>query len=171
MIITKALQTDLDEIYLLTKSCANYLIEQEVFQWNNYYPSKEVLEKDIFLQQLWKVVVNTKIAGIIVLTKVEDKEYKNVRWLTNNKFNLYVHRLAVLPKFQKKGYARHLMNFAENYAIKNNFKSVRLDTFSKNKRNLKFYEARNYVKLEEIFFPKQSEHPFFCYELVLNNEN
>lgn len=171
MIITKALQTDLDEIHLLTKSCANYLIEQKIYQWNSFYPSKKVLENDINLEQLWKLVVNNTITGIIVLTNIEDEEYKNVHWLTNNKFNLYVHRLAVHPNFQKKGYARHLMNFAENFAKNNNFQSVRLDTFSQNKRNLKFYEARNYVQLETIFFQKQSEHPFYCYELVLNGKN
>ena len=52
-------------------------------------------------------------------------------------------------------------------ARENDFDSVRLDTFSQNKRNQKFYEARGYKKLENIYFPKQSTHPFNCYELVL----
>ena len=47
------------------------------------------------------------------------------------------------------------------------FASVRLDTFSVNKRNLKFYESRGYQRLEGIYFPKQSEFPFYCYELIL----
>ena len=59
------------------------------------------------------------------------------------------------------------MNFAENHARKHNFESVRLDTFSKNKRNQKFYESRGYKRLGDIYFPKQSEAPFHCYELVL----
>lgn len=58
------------------------------------------------------------------------------------------------------------MNFAEETAQKNNAVSVRLDTFSQNKRNQKFYETRGYQKLESIYFPKQSKHPFYCYELV-----
>ena len=37
-----------------------------------------------------------------------------------------------------------------------------------NKRNQKFYELRNYQKLDNIFLPNQSEHPFYCYEKVLN---
>ena len=45
--------------------------------------------------------------------------------------------------------------------------SVRLDTFSKNKRNLKFYESRGYHRLDEIYFPKQSKFPFYSYELIL----
>ena len=60
------------------------------------------------------------------------------------------------------------MNFAETYAKENNYNSVRLDTFSQNKRNQKFYEQRGYKRLGDIYFPKQSEHPFYCYELYLN---
>jgi len=68
---------------------------------------------------------------------------------------------------QGQGYAQKLMTFAENYAIENNYASIRLDTFSQNKRNQKFYELRGYKRLGNIYFPKQSEHPFYCYELVL----
>lgn len=60
-----------------------------------------------------------------------------------------------------------MMTFAESFAQKNNFESIRLDTFSQNTRNMKFYESRGYKKLDSIYFPKQSEHPFFCYELLL----
>jgi len=59
------------------------------------------------------------------------------------------------------------MAFAETYARNKNFAAVRLDTFSQNKRNQRFYEIRGYTKLTDIYFPKQSEHPFHCYELVL----
>ena len=144
------------------------MIKNGIYQWNEVYPSKEVLQKDIELQQIWKLEENETIVGIIVLTEIEDKEYLNVKWLTQNLKILYIHRLAVHPNFQGKGYAQKLMDFTENYAINNNYNSIRLDTFSQNKRNLVFYEKRNYTKLEVIYFPNQSEHPFYCYEKVLN---
>jgi len=31
-----------------------------------------------------------------------------------------------------------------------------------------FYKKRNYKKLESIYLPKQSKHPFYCFEKVLN---
>lgn len=168
MKIEKVHILNLDAIFSLTKSCAKHLIENEIFQWNEYYPSKEVLKNDIELNQLWKLVENNLIIGIIALTEIEDVEYKSVKWLTENDTNLYIHRLAVHPDYQGKGYAQQLMNFAENYAKEHNYDSIRLDTFSKNIRNQQFYEKRNYIKLESIYFPKQSEHPFYCYEKVLH---
>ena len=166
--IKKAVSKDVAEIYALTKSCAKHLIENGIFQWNEQYPSSEVLNKDIELQQLYKLEIDNRIVGIIVLTEIEDVEYKNVEWLTENGNNLYIHRLAVHPNFQGKGYAKQLMDFPENYATENDFNSVRLDTFSQNSRNIKFYKNRNYKQLESIYFPKQSTFPFYCFELVLN---
>ncbi|NJX17164.1 GNAT family N-acetyltransferase, partial [Tamlana crocina] len=65
------------------------------------------------------------------------------------------------------GNGRKLMDFAEAFAKEHGYVSVRLDTFSKNERNQRFYEARGYKRLGNIYFPKQSEHPFYCYEKVL----
>jgi len=166
--ILKASISDLDQIHSLTRSCGNHLIEMNIFQWNEMYPSKEVLKNDIELKQLWKFQIDDVFVGIIVLTEIEDLEYRHVNWLTQNSKVLYVHRLAVHPNFQGKGLAKELMNFAENYAIHQNYKSIRLDTFSENKRNQKFYENRGYLQLESIFFPNQSELPFYCYEKILN---
>jgi ribosomal protein S18 acetylase RimI-like enzyme len=168
MKIEKALNLDLEKMYAITKSCGKQMIENGIFQWNELYPSKEVLQKDIELQQIWKLTNSNSVVGIIVLTEIEDKEYKNVKWLTKNIKNLYIHRLAIAPKFQGKGCAQALMTFAEDYAKENNYKSVRLDTFSQNKRNQHFYEQRNYTRLESIYFPSQSAFPFYCYELILN---
>ena len=58
------------------------------------------------------------------------------------------------------------MDFAENESKLSGVESIRLDTFSQNIVNQNFYEKRGYVKLEDIYFPLQSEHPFHCYELL-----
>ena len=167
-LIKKVQKIDLNQLLNITKSCAKYMIENNIYQWNEHYPSKEIFEKDIELNQIWKLEIDNEIVGIIVLSEIEDDEYKNVRWLTENNNNLYIHRLAVHPKFQGEGYAQKLMNFAENFAKENKYSSIRLDTFSQNTRNQKFYEKRGYQKLGSIYFPKQSEHPFYCFELVLD---
>jgi len=168
MQLLKATKEDIEEIVALTRSCARHMISLGIFQWNEHYPSKAVFYNDIELEQLWKIVSGSEILGIIVLTEIEDEEYDGVTWLTENAKNLYIHRLAVHPKHQGKGVARELLNFSEAYAKSNNYDSIRLDTFSQNKRNQKIYQQRGYVKLEDIYFPKQSEHPFHCYEKLLN---
>ena len=113
------------------------------------------------------MVENNKTIGSITIAPKMDEVYKSVKWLTITSNNLYIHRLAIDPKMQGRGYAQKLMDFAENYGRQNNYESIRLDTFSKNKRNQKFYEQRGYVRLENVYFPDQSQDPFYCYELIL----
>lgn len=168
MKIIKAHKQDIHEIIELTRSCARYMISQGIFQWNEHYPSQSVFERDIALKQLWKIVEHEEILGVMVLTEIEDEEYDGVTWLNSNAKNLYIHRLAVHPKHQGKGVARKLLDFSEKFGREEGYDSIRLDTFSQNKRNQKIYAHRGYVKLEDIYFPKQSEHPFHCYEKLLN---
>lgn len=165
--IKPAKPSDLKEIKALTEACAVAMQEKEIYQWNKHYPSTEKLEADIKKAELFIMKEEDKILGIIVLTDLMDEEYVPIEWLTESRNNLYIHRLATHPSVWGKGYGQQLMDFAENFARENKFTSVRLDTFSQNKRNQQFYETRGYQKLGDIFFPKQSEHPFHCYELVL----
>ncbi|MDA8595723.1 GNAT family N-acetyltransferase [Flavobacteriaceae bacterium] len=165
--IRKATKADIPKIKALTEACAQNMINQHIYQWNEHYPSRKVFENDVEIGQLYCLDSQGSIEGIIVLSDIEDQEYQDVIWSGENGKKLYIHRLAVHPSYQKKGNARKLMDFAENYAKQEGYSWVRLDTFSQNKRNHKFYEARGYKRLGNIFFPKQSEHPFYCYDLPI----
>lgn len=167
MKIIKPNLIDVPKLLEVTKSCAQAMIANGIYQWNDNYPSYEVFEKDIELDQLWVLKEGEAIIGSIVISDIMDEEYKAIEWLTPNTKNVYIHRLAVHPDYQGKGLAQKLMSFAESYAKENDFVSVRLDTFSVNKRNNVFYQKRGYKKLGDVYFPKQSEHPFHCYELIV----
>ena len=165
--IRKAVLLDIEAILSVTKACAKTMIAKGIYQWNEHYPNINAFQNDIKRNELYVLEIENEVAGCIVISTHMDKEYALIFWMTKNENNLYIHRLAIHPKYQGLGYAQQLMIFAEHYAIDNNYSSIRLDTFSLNKRNQKFYELRGYKRLSDIYFPKQSEYPFHCYELVL----
>jgi len=165
--IRKGNLTDINRILKITKACTEHMIENNIFQWNAFYPNKNVFEKDVAREELYVIEADSELIGCVAISTLMDKEYIPVSWLTQSGKNLYIHRLAIHPKYQGIGYAQQLMSFAENFAVSHQFKSIRLDTFSKNLKNQKFYELRGYKRLGEIRFPNQSEYPFYCYELVL----
>lgn len=165
--IRNATHTDIDSILEITKACAKDMTEKGISQWNEHYPSRLAFENDVKREELFVLENNNNILGCIVISTFMDEEYIPIQWLTSNLNNVYIHRLAIHPNHQGKGYARKLMEFAETTSRKRQMQSVRLDTFSQNDRNHKFYEQRGYQRLGSIYFPKQSEHPFYCYELVL----
>ena len=165
--IRKGRYADIDKILEVSKLCALHLIENKIYQWNEHYPNKEVFIEDIKRNDLYVLEKNSTLIGCIAISTLMDDFYKPLKWLTPNKNNLYIHRLAIHPKSQSNGYAQQLMAFAESYAKENFSTSIRLDTFSQNSRNIKFYEKRGYQRLEGIYFPKQSKYPFYCYELII----
>ncbi|AJR03053.1 GNAT family N-acetyltransferase [Siansivirga zeaxanthinifaciens] len=165
--IRKAILSDIDKALLITKACAREMIHNHIYQWNDAYPNKKAFETDFNRDEFYVLEHNNTVIGCITISTFMDAEYHDVPWLTPNDNNLYVHRLAVHPEHQNKGYANELMQYAETFARKNNFNSVRLDTFSQNQKNLSFYEKRGYKRLSEIYFERQSAYPFYCYELVL----
>lgn len=163
--IRKATVLDINTIMKITQACAKHMVHQGIFQWNEHYPNRNAFENDIRRSELYVFKQDAICVGCITITTLKDTEYNPIKWLTKDK-NIYIHRLAVHPKVQGKGIAQQMMTFAENYAKTKGCLSVRLDTFSQNKRNQKFYEKRGYKRLGNIYFPKQSKDPFFCYELV-----
>ncbi|MFT4832724.1 MAG: ribosomal protein S18 acetylase RimI-like enzyme [Psychroserpens sp.] len=158
---------EMPDIIAITEACAAQLIKNNIFQWSPSYPTISIFENDLHRKELYVMEIEEKPVGTIVISTHMDEEYLPILWLTQSNKNLYIHRLAVHPDHQNKGYAQQLMTFAENHGRANNYVSIRLDTFSQNKRNQVFYEIRGYQKLGDIYFPEQSNDHFHCYELML----
>jgi len=158
--------SEINHILKLAKACAAAMEAKGIYQWNAHYPSKAAFVNDIERNELYVLLLNNAIIGTVVISTFMDKEYKPIAWSTPNGNNIYIHRLAVAPQYQGQGYAQQLMDYAEAYARNHGFAAVRLDTFSQNKRNQQFYERRGYQRLGTIAYPKQSKHPFYCYEFV-----
>lgn len=165
--IRKAYPSEIDDILAITKACAVKMVSEGIYQWNEFYPNKTAFKKDVEREELYAIILNNAVIGCVVITPIKDAEYDSIKWLTEDSSNYYIHRLAIHPNYQNQGFAKHVMDFAETFVAMNGGKSVRLDTFSKNLRNQRFYEARGYKRLGEIYFPKQSDSPFYCYELVI----
>lgn len=164
--IRRAKPSEIEQIMSITRACASKMISEQIYQWNEHYPYKAAFELDHKRNELFVLITSNQVIGCITISLEKDLEYNPIDWLTADGNQYYIHRLAVHPDFQHQGNAKKLMDFAENFAIENGAVSIRLDTFSQNKRNQEFYKARGYQQLGNIFFPKQSDFPFFCYELV-----
>jgi len=166
-VIRKAKITELITIKKITEACTQDLMDQNIFQWNKEYPSLKAIKKDIKEEALYVYLKKEKIVGCVMFSEEKDPIYNTVNWLTQDNKNLYIHRLAVHPKSQKRGIASQLMDFAEEFGEKKRMESIRLDTFSQNPRNIRFYEARGYVNLGKVYFKNQSNDPFHCFEKLI----
>jgi ribosomal protein S18 acetylase RimI-like enzyme len=167
MNIRLAKERDLKRVVSITNACAVHMISKKIFQWDENYPNIEIFKDDVKNKSLFVIEDNELIMGCICISLQIDDVYKDVKWLTPNSNNVYLHRLAIHPNFQGQGLALKLMEYAEDFTIKNGCISIRLDTFSGNPKNNKFYTLQGYTKLEKIFYRNQSDMPFHCFEKIL----
>ncbi len=157
----------LDVMYLLFK-CVKDMNRKGMFQWNQAYPSPDVIENDIKNNSLYTLTDNWVIKGIIVLNETQPAEYKKIEWkfIDSNHRVLMVHRLAVHPMFQNQGVGKKMMDFAIEYAGINNFPVIRLDVFEGNLSANKLYSKLGFSKAGKFRFPFQ-ETEFVCYEMKI----
>lgn len=167
--IRLAKQNEAKEIASILSMCGKHLRENGIDQWDSSYPNLETINNDISNETCFVYLENDVIIACIVLNEIQDEEYFELKWLTSNEEKqLVVHRLGVDPKHQGKGIARKLMDFCEDFAKEKNYDSIRLDTFSQNPRNQRFYLNRGYTEIGSVYLKYKKDSPYFCYELLLN---
>ena len=168
MTVSKGRKSEMDAILTLTRACGKHLRDNGIDQWDENYPDRGTIVQDLGTETLFAYREDNEVLGIVVLNEQQDEEYSQIKWSTNNQDkNIVVHRLAVRPDQQGKGLGRKLMDFAEQWAKDNNYDAIRLDTFSQNPRNQRFYTSRGYTDLGPVYLKYKKDHPYYCYELLL----
>lgn len=157
---------DLELIFSLIKSCVEHMNKIGIDQWDDYYPNLEVIKEDIEDESLFVLKDDNNILGIITLNEKQEEEYLDIEWQYSEGKQLIIHRLAISPNYQGRGLGDQLMKFAEEKAKELNYSSIRLDTYTKNKKALRFYEVRDYIKRGVMHFPHRQD-PFIAFEKKL----
>ncbi len=163
LVIHPAKPSDLSELVQVFKDAKSHLDQQNIFQWTDFYPSEKIIEKDLNDKTLFVLKKGPHVIGAVTLNDQQDIEYQSIDWKFNGKKILVIHRLVIDPIYQRKGYAKKMMDFAEDFAMKNKYSSIRLDTYTQNKVSFEFYRKRNYILCGKVFFPGRPQ-PFYCLE-------
>ncbi len=155
--------SDLNELFQIYLNGKKELDKNGIYQWTDNYPTRSIIENDLKKDILFVLKNGEEIIGAISVSEEQEREYETINWEFDCSKILVIHRLVIDPKYQGKGYAIRLMDFAEKFANENNYSSIRLDAYSQNKRVIDFYEKRKYFIRGEVNFPER-EYPFHCLE-------
>jgi|APDOM4702015159_1054818.scaffolds.fasta_scaffold31614_2 ribosomal protein S18 acetylase RimI-like enzyme len=163
--IVKADKENLIEIMFLLRQCANDLISKGFSHWNSAYPSHLTVSEDLKNGSLYLLKQNGGTIGIITLNDIQDPSYNQLSWKSDS-HALIVNRLAIIPLFQNRGFAKILMTFAEELAKKEGYKSIRLDTFAGNENTVRFFENCGFSRVGEVSLSKDL-NIYACFEKQL----
>ena len=131
----KTTEKDLDSVIKIIDEAKEFLKNNNIDQWQNGYPNKEVILRDIENDHSYVLDDNGEIIATTVLSFDGDKNYDviyNGDWITDNKYGV-IHRIAVSRDYANRGIGKKIIESSEDIAKENNIKSMRADTHKDNK--------------------------------------
>ena len=159
----RAAAADVPAILALVRRVVPLMHASGNFQWSTDYPNEAVFQRDIKQQQLWVVELDGEVVGVAALTQDQDAEYAQADWDVAEAA-LVTHRLAVDPVAQGKGVALALMEQAEQQAIAQGLRVLRVDTNSENAATQRLFPKLGYQFAGEITLAFRPGLRFYCYE-------
>ena len=166
--IEKAKTEDIEALMALFGKCTKALLSAGIQQWNGTYPTVAIFQKDIEAECVFIVKENDKLLATITLNAHQDEQYKAIRWKYPSEKVLVIHRLAVSPDAQGKGWGKVLCDFSESFGLQNGYEVIRLDAYSDNPVSCGLYEKLNYHRAGGYCWFHGNELPFYCYEKRLS---
>ena len=135
-------------------------------QWQDGYPNLEVVQKDIEKESGYVLTEGETIVGYIAVLINDEPAYEKIEgeWLTNDDFVLF-HRVAIAENYLGKGLAKMMINYIEDFALKNKIKSIKADTNFDNDAMLNIFEKLGYKYCGQVYL---RGNPRKAFEKVLN---
>jgi len=163
MLIRLATLNDVPAVMKLIGEVVPRMVAEGNFQWDNTYPNAGVFENDIALQRLWVAQEDGDIAGVAAITTDQEPEYATVGWDITEPA-IVTHRLAVSDRYSGRGIATALLIQAEQVAINNDIKILRIDTNTNNMATQRLFPKLGYLFAGEIGLGFRPNLRFYCYE-------
>lgn len=126
---------DLERIMELVADAQNWFREQSVDQWQDGYPTRELILSDIAHNENYIVEYNGIAVATAVISFAGEPTYAEINgkgWL-NDKPYAVVHRIAVSDECRRKGIAKEILHFAEELCAERVVADIRIDTHCDNK--------------------------------------
>lgn len=156
---------DLPTIMGITKLAVDYMNNiDNVDQWDDTYPNKEVFIEDITSKTLYIFEFKNEIVGYICINNQIYDSYNQVSsWHDTFENATTFHRVCINPKNQNKGLGKQLLQEAESLVYEAGNDYIIIDTYSLNLRMNNLLLNLNYNFLGQMHL-KPGKEKWNCYD-------
>ena len=149
----KADITDIPEIWAILQQAIIRRKNDGSNQWQDGYPNPEVIKKDIEKGYGYVLTNGENAIGYCAILINDEPEYLKIEgnWLTNTDFVVF-HRVAIAEKYLGKNLSQKIIDFIEEFARKNNIKSLKADTNHDNFAMMKIFEKSGFTFCGIVYF-------------------
>ena len=139
-------ESDMGVISDIVKSAIAEMERNNIFQWDDVYPTKDDFLDDIKNRQLFVGILDGDISVVYAINKEYDEQYNNGNWKYPNCEYRIIHRLCVNPRYQNRGIAKNTLTHIENELRRSGIETIRLDVYCNNSFALSLYHNNGYEK-------------------------
>ena len=133
MIIKNSELIDIDLIFEMYRIATEYQKQRVDDIWPEF--DREMVKNEIIEKRQFKLIIKKQITCVWALTYSDPYIWEE----KNNSKSIYIHRLATHQNHRGNNFALKVVEWAKEYALKNNKKYIRLDTVGHNKKLIKHY--------------------------------
>lgn len=155
--------SDLDQIVDIIELSKKYLKKTKVDQWQDGYPAKEDLRRDIESGSSYVLTNKDEIIATTVISLDGESTYNSIfngKWITNEEY-IVMHRVAVHDKYKGKGIFKELIKEAESLALNKGIFSIKIDTHRDNISMQRALLKNDFKKCGIIYLEDGSERIAF----------
>ena len=125
---------DLERIMELVADAQNWFREQGIDQWQDGYPTQDIILSDISYNNNYIVELNGVVSATFVASFDGEPTYSEIKgkgWLNENPYAV-VHRIAVADACRRKGIAKEILHYTEELCAERGVRDIRIDTHRDN---------------------------------------
>ena len=135
---------DMEAITALIQEAIKEMERNNIYQWDEIYPTAEDFEEDIKKGNLYVAEKNKKIIALYVISDESDEAYNYAEWKYPSETSLILHRFCVSPGFQNRGIGKKVLMKMESQVKNRGYDSIRLDVFTNNPYAQRLYRNNGY---------------------------
>ena len=159
MIIRRSQTEDLNRLMPIFEEARKTIAALGIDQWQNGYPSREVIEDDIRKGISYLVEIDGEICGTFVLLSDGEPTYDKIyecNWHSDEGY-IAIHRVAIAVKHRGRGIAEQIMHFAADFAKNKGLNALRIDTHRGNAVMRRMLEKNGFVYCGIIYLNNGDE--------------
>ncbi len=162
MRIRKTTSADIDALMEIFKEARGTIAKLGIDQWQNGYPSRDVIEADIAKEESYCVELDGIICGTFALIEDGEPTYDEIfggEWISGDGDREYyaIHRVAIAVSCRGQGISGEIIDFAASQALAAGRNSLRIDTHRGNVVMRKMLEKQGFIHCGTIYLENGDE--------------
>lgn len=149
----KALDSEIPQIWKILQQAIERRKNDGSNQWQNGYPNPKTIQNDIQNGYGYVLTDQEVVIAYSAVIINDEPAYLEIdgQWLTDGDF-VVIHRVAISEDYLGQGLVQIMFGHFEDFALKNNIHSIKVDTNFDNPAMLRIIDKLAYTYCGEVFF-------------------